>query len=125
MPPLPIMLVCALTIATAVIQASREWPLMQAALSQYPREWLPVGYAIGALAVAFLAFTVVGLWRMRRWALLARVAVHLIAPVQMTLAWQDSWQRYPMLGPFVSWFWFGFLLVCTLPYWGRMTWKFP
>ncbi|HCK84929.1 MAG TPA: hypothetical protein DHW63_10565 [Hyphomonadaceae bacterium] len=103
----------------------RDWRSAQAALAQYPPEWLPVGYAIGISIVAFFVFTVIGLWRMRRWALLARIAVHLITPVQMMLAWQDAWLRYPILGPFVGWFWFGVLLVCTLPYWERMTWRFP
>jgi hypothetical protein len=46
----------------------------------------------------------------------ARLLLHVIAPVQMTLAWNESWERYPMLGPFVSWFWFGVIAVCTLPY---------
>ena len=84
-PPFPIILVCVLMVFSASVQAVREWPLALAALAEYPPEWLALGYAIGALVVAFFVFTIVGLWRMRRWALLARIAVHVIAPIQMTL----------------------------------------
>lgn len=124
-PPPPIVIVCGLTVFASVVQAARELPNALLLLQEYPPGWAPVGYAILALVAAFFLFTVVGLWRMRRWAVVARLLLHVIAPVQMTLAWHESWERYPMLGPFVSWFWFGVIAVCTLPYWSRMTWRFP
>jgi hypothetical protein len=124
-PPLPIVFICALTVVSAVGTFAANLQSMQEALALYPPGWEPVAYAIAVAMMAFFVFTLVGLWRMRRWALIARIAVHIITPIQMTLAWEQSWEIYPMLGPFVSWFWFVVLLICTLPYWERMTWRFP
>jgi hypothetical protein len=112
-------------VLASLVQAARELPTALITLESYPAGWEPVGYAILALLAGFFLFTVVGLWRMRRWALVARLLVHVIAPVQMTLAWNESWASYPMLGPFVSWFWFGVIALCTVPYWKQMTWRFP
>jgi hypothetical protein len=124
-PPLPIILVCILSVVSAVGGFVGQFREIQEALAQYPPGWAPVAYAIGSALAGFFVFTIFGLWRMRRWALVARICVHVIAPIQMTLAWSDSWARFPLLGPFVSWFWFVVLLACTLPYWGKMTWRFP
>jgi hypothetical protein len=124
-PPLPIVIVCVLTTVSAALQASHELATASVLLSEYPPGWELAGYAILALVVGFFVLTLVGLWRMRRWAAIARLAVHAIAPVQMTIVWSESWERYPMLGPFVSWFWFGVIAICILPYWGKMSWRFP
>lgn len=124
-PPLSIVIVCVLMVITALMQSARELPMALATLDQYPPGWAPLGYAFLIALAGFFVFTIVGVWRMRRWAVVLRLLVHVIAPVQMTIAWSESWERYPMLGPFVSWFWFGVIAVCLLPYWGRMTWRFP
>jgi hypothetical protein len=92
-PPLPVVIVCALMVFSAVVQAVRELPNALLLLQEHPPGWAPVGYAILALVALFFLFTVIGLWRMRRWAVVARLLLHVIAPVQMTLAWNESWER--------------------------------
>lgn len=124
-PPLPIVVICALTVVSAIGGFVSNVPAMEEALAEYPPGWEPVAYVIGAAMAAFFVFTLVGLWRMRRWALISRACVHIITPIQMTIASSDSWHRIPTLGPFVGWFWFAVFLLCTVPYWERMTWRFP
>ncbi len=93
-----------------------------AQLQSAPVEWaMPLALA----ALIFLAVKMVGLWCLRRWAALLWLGGAAIAPMTMTVNWEESWSRYPQLGPFVSWFWFAAAALCILPHWPKMTWRFP
>lgn len=124
-PPLSIVVVCLLTVVAVPVQAFRELPAASERMRALPIEGIVVASSLIFLLVAFFLVTLAGLWMMRRWAVILRALVHAIVPVQMTMAWDASWVRFPLLGPFVGWFWFAVFLACTLPHWRRMSWRFP
>ena len=123
-PPISTAAVCVLTVLTSMKGfLAIPGELHQAALVS-PLRLLIACVVFGALT-AFLAATVVGLWLMLKWAVLGRAIAHGIPAVLMTVNWEDSWHRYPILGPFVGWTVLLILLACTLPHWNRMTWTPP
>ena len=120
-PPISIMAVCVLTVLTSTKGFFAIPSVLHQAASQSPLRFVTACAVFGALT-AFLVATVVGLWLMLKWAVLGRVLAHGIPALLMSVNWQESWHRYPILGPFVGWTVLLILLACTLPHWNRMTW---
>ncbi len=121
-PPLSIIFVCLLSLVSTSLQFWRGG-LATISGQEAASLGLAAPVAIGALAVFVLRLC--GLWFMRRWAAVLTLLIAIVNPIQMTIDLEGSFLRYPLLGPLVSWFWFGIVALCIVPHWRVMTWRIP
>ena len=122
LPPFPMLGICVLLILDVIASALAvfgAWAF--AALTGGNSEgWNGFGVVAWWLVLLMLAqiTSVVGLFLARRWAVvLGAISLRLsflyaIAPVR------DFWMVLPLVP-------IALFLICTLPYWERMTWRFP
>lgn len=115
-PPLPIIAWCAFLVLRAI-----ETLVMFAGTMPYqPATTASVAVLMTTLVITALA--IVGVWLMRRWAVLLMIAI--MAAQTLSVPIGVWWMRYPQTGPWVSVAWVAlFAGTCAL-YWKQMSWKF-
>jgi hypothetical protein len=115
-PPLPIIAWCAFLALRAI-----ETLVMFAGTMPYqPATAVSVGALMATLVVSALA--IVGVWLMRRWAVLLMVAI--MAAQTLSVPMSVWWTRYPHTGPWVSVAWVVLLAGTCALYWKNMSWNF-
>ena len=121
LPPLPILAICALIVFDIIqsVIGVIGWLLFAA---------LPGGNGgassgFGAVALLFVALmlaqiaSIAGLFLARRWAVIAGAASFRLS-ILGSIVPASFW-------PVLSIIPIALFLICTLPYWERMTWRFP
>jgi hypothetical protein len=115
-PPLPIIAWCAFLALRAI-----ETLVMFAGTMPYqPASAVSVGALMATLVISALA--IVGVWLMRRWAVLLMLAI--MAAQTLSVSMSVWWTRYPHTGPWVSAAWIALLAGTCALYWKKMSWNF-
>ena len=131
-PPLPIVFAIALGVAVTALAGWLVSGVLNVALMS-GLEWFAV---IAALCVLQLA-AAIGLWRLRRWGLIAQIGATIIAALEIALHLSPLFWRAPIwfdwvayrapfarvLLPWGGWIAFVAILACTVTQWRHMTWR--